>query len=156
MPLADVAAPVARTLSEALEPDEGASRAARLIAALATRVSRARTPSAAAIALSSRALEGEANGGVRALARDSGLGVRRVQAIFSEEVGAGPKLLMRLGRFQRALALARDARLSWGAIAARAGYFDHAHLIRDARQFAGCTPSELFPGRPSLTEVFLG
>ena len=155
MSLADVAAPLARALTDALDPDGGAGRAPRLLRALVDRLARMRAPSATSVALSSRALDGCGTTGVRELAREAGLGVRRVQAIFSEEIGAGPKLLMRLGRFQRALSLAREANLPWGAIAARAGYFDHAHLIRDARQFAGCTPSELFPARPSLTEVFL-
>lgn len=92
---------------------------------------------------------------VRALAARTGLGTRRVQAVFAQTVGAGPKLLMRVGRFQRALRLARESSATWAAIAARCGYFDHAHLVRDAQQFAGRPPSALFPERATLTEVFV-
>lgn len=95
---------------------------------------------------------------VRGVARETGLGVRRVQQLFREDVGLSPKQLHRIARFQRALALGRaKPRLTWSAVASRAGYFDQAHLIHDSREIAGCTPRELLggDGRHELTEAFL-
>jgi AraC-like DNA-binding protein len=92
---------------------------------------------------------------VRALARASGLGTRRVQMLFRDEVGLSPKQTMRIQRFQRAIGLRRaNDRLTWSAIAARAGYHDQAHLIHDSRDIAGCTPGDLL-GHDGLTDAFL-
>lgn len=95
---------------------------------------------------------------VRGVARETGLGVRRVQQLFRDDVGLSPKQLHRIARFQRALALGRaQPGLTWSAVASRAGYFDQAHLIHDSREIAGCTPRELLgdDGRHELTEAFL-
>ena len=95
---------------------------------------------------------------VRGVARETGLGMRRVQQLFRDDVGLSPKQLHRIARFQRALTLGRaEPGLTWSAVASRAGYFDQAHLIHDSREIAGCTPRELFGGdsRHELTEAFL-
>jgi len=93
---------------------------------------------------------------VRGLAKSAGLGTRRVQAVFRDQVGLSPKQLLRINRFQRALALARSqSSLSWSAIALCAGYYDHAHLLHDSREIAGMTPSQLLGRDASLTELFL-
>jgi AraC-like DNA-binding protein len=93
---------------------------------------------------------------VRQLARRAGLGTRRIQAIFAHRVGMSPKMLMRLGRFQRALGIARErADLPWSAVAVEAGYYDQSHLIRDCQEIAGCAPSALVAKDPGLTETFL-
>lgn len=95
---------------------------------------------------------------VRGVARETGLGVRRVQQLFRDDVGLSPKQLHRIARFQRALALGRaQPALTWSAVASRAGYFDQAHLLHDSREIAGCTPRELLggDGRHELTEAFL-
>src|SRR5262245_2393453 len=49
------------------------------------------------------ALNGHGPLAVKSMAEWSGLNVRRVQRLFQDYFGFGPKLLMRLGRFQRAL-----------------------------------------------------
>jgi AraC-like DNA-binding protein len=92
---------------------------------------------------------------VRGLARHAGLSVRRVQCLFEDDVGLSPKQLHRIHRFQRALALRRARpRLTWSAVAANAGYYDHAHFVHDARDLTGSAPSELLGGE--ITESFLG
>jgi AraC-like DNA-binding protein len=65
-------------------------------------------------------------------------------------------MLLRITRFQRALAVARaDETLSWSAIAARAGFFDQAHLTHEFKRFAACTPAEYLGRDRSLTDLFL-
>jgi len=93
---------------------------------------------------------------VRGLARYAGLGVRRVQALFRDEVGLSPKQLHRIHRYQRALAIHRaEPRLTWSAIASRAGYHDHSHLNHDSRDIVGRTPAELLGASSKFTEAFL-
>jgi AraC-like DNA-binding protein len=93
---------------------------------------------------------------VRELAREGGWSERRVQLVFRDAVGLAPKQLIRITRFQRALALRRaNDSVSWAPIAARAGYHDQAHLIHESQQIAGCTPVELLRVDAGFTETFL-
>lgn len=62
------------------------------------------------------------------------------------ELGMPPKLLARIVRFSSMTTRLRSGRSrSWSALAAECGYHDQSHLIREVREFAGCTPMEL-PG----------
>jgi AraC-like DNA-binding protein len=93
---------------------------------------------------------------VNGLARRAGVSTRRVQSLFRDRVGLSPKQLLRIARFQHALALARtNAGLSWSAIAMRAGYYDQAHLIHESNDIVGCTPAALLGRDASLTDAFL-
>ena len=93
---------------------------------------------------------------VRAIAQEVGLGVRRVQGLFVDAIGMSPKTLMRISRFQRALALARrHPAMSWGRIAVETGYYDHAHFVHDAQAIAGCSPTDLVRRAGSITEAFI-
>jgi AraC-like DNA-binding protein len=93
---------------------------------------------------------------VAGLARHAGLSTRRVQLWFRDAVGLTPKQLLRIARFQRALGLARShPRLSWSTIAARAGYYDQAHLIHESNEIVGCTPAALLGRDSTLTDAFL-
>jgi AraC-like DNA-binding protein len=59
-------------------------------------------------------------------------------------IGFPPKVLQRMFRFQRFLALARardDGRPNLGILAAEAGYADQAHLTREFQRLAGRSPS---------------
>jgi AraC-like DNA-binding protein len=80
---------------------------------------------------------------VGAVAAEIGCSPRHLIARFREQVGVTPKLLARILRFQRAVALV-DARteMGWAGIARACGYYDQAHMIRDFNQFAGDPPSE--------------
>jgi AraC-like DNA-binding protein len=81
---------------------------------------------------------------VDALAAEVGCSRRHLVAGFREHVGVTPKLLGRILRFQRAVALAGNAspHPPWAEIAASCGYYDQAHLIRDFNQFAGSSPND--------------
>ena len=85
----------------------------------------------------------ESGGSVRVgeLAAEMGCSRRHLVAGFREQVGVSPKLLGRILRFQRAVALAGSGP-SWAEIAVRCGYYDQAHMVRDFHQFAGASPNE--------------
>jgi AraC-like DNA-binding protein len=80
---------------------------------------------------------------VGAVAAEIGCSSRHLISRFREQVGVTPKLLARILRFERVVALL-DARTSmgWAEIAQSCGYYDQAHMIRDFNQFAGGPPSE--------------
>jgi AraC-like DNA-binding protein len=82
---------------------------------------------------------------VATLATDLGVSERSLHRRCSAAVGYGPKILDRVLRFRRALALMEsNATAGLGALAAAAGYADQAHLTRECRRMSGQTPSELF------------
>jgi AraC-like DNA-binding protein len=102
------------------------------------------------------------------LAGEVGWSRRHLVARFHQQVGLPPKVLARVLRFQRGVRLlqsdagrpARDTaegrrrgtgRLrvgrSWAELALACGYYDQAHLNRDFRQFAGCTPTQFLAAR---------
>jgi len=77
------------------------------------------------------------------LIRETGISDRQFRRRCLEETGLSPKQLCRVLRFRRALELGARG-LPWSLIAAEAGYFDQAHLIRDFREFTGSTPLSVF------------
>ena len=84
------------------------------------------------------------NARVERVAKDVELSHRRLIEIFAAEVGVAPKVFGRIGRFQRALTLAkREARLDWPQLALSCGYFDQPHLIREFVSLSGLAPTEL-------------
>jgi AraC-like DNA-binding protein len=76
-------------------------------------------------------------------ARQARLSERQFRRRCLEESGLAPKQLSRVLRFRFACELA-DRGEHWPAIAAEAGYFDQAHLIRDFHEFAGGAPMAVF------------
>lgn len=98
---------------------------------------------------------------VSALAAEVGWSTRHLGSRFQAEIGLSPKAAGRVIRFDRARrvlagwavgqAAGRDARsgpgcgprpsLTLADLAAACGYFDQAHLAREFRALAGCTPS---------------
>ncbi len=91
-----------------------------------------------------------------AIARAVGMSHRQLSRRFQERLGFGPKPLVRLGRFQRALrALEGPGRRPIAAVAARAGYYDQAHLARDFRLFAGVAPGRYLREARDLARHFI-
>jgi AraC-like DNA-binding protein len=69
---------------------------------------------------------------------------RYLELRFRDQVGVPPKAAARILRFQQALRLATcSGRPAWSEVAARCGYVDQAHLTKDFRRLAGCTPTDL-------------
>jgi AraC-like DNA-binding protein len=87
---------------------------------------------------------------VREVAERLGLSERQLRRRFEDAVGYGPKVLARVLRLQRFVALARhggagEAGLS--RLAFDAGYADQAHLSRECAALTGVTPSMLLAER---------
>jgi AraC-like DNA-binding protein len=87
------------------------------------------------------------------LARLVGVGVRRLQRTFSDQVGASPKWVIRRYRLYDAAERAvHDDAVDWAAVAAELGYSDQAHLTREFTRAFGLPPARyaasLRPSRP--------
>jgi AraC-like DNA-binding protein len=156
VPLADVARSFDNSLAavgDATSEDD-AERA--LLDALLTRAARATPPAVTVPRLVSFAARGSEATTVRRLSRDAGVSTRQLQLLFRNHVGLSPKQLLRVTRFHRALRIARaEPALSWGRVAHLAGFYDHAHLIHDSNDIAGCTPNQLVARDANLTGAFL-
>lgn len=76
------------------------------------------------------------------VAEQARLSPRQFRRRCLEESGLAPKQLSRVLRFRFACQLA-DRGERWPEIAAEAGYFDQAHLIKDFHEFAGGAPGEV-------------
>jgi AraC-like DNA-binding protein len=83
--------------------------------------------------------------GVGALARDVGWSGDHLGRRFRAEFGVGPKVAARMARFDRArrdvARRAGDGTLALADVAATHGYADQAHLAREFRSLAGCSPT---------------
>jgi AraC-like DNA-binding protein len=82
---------------------------------------------------------------VEQLANMIGITPRQLHRRCTRSFGYGPSTLARFVRLQRFLTLAarERPRPTIAALAADAGYADHAHLVRECRTIAGATPTEL-------------
>jgi AraC-like DNA-binding protein len=84
------------------------------------------------------------NARVDRVAAEVELSHRRLIEIFAAEVGVAPKVFSRVGRFQRALNLAKQGEAAdWPQLALRCGYFDQPHLIREFVSLSGLSPVDL-------------
>jgi AraC-like DNA-binding protein len=82
------------------------------------------------------------------LAGELGWSRRHLAAQFREQVGLPPKLLARILRFDRVIALLRHADPErWAEVAYDCGYYDQAHFNRDFRRFADSTPTAFLASR---------
>ena len=143
-------------LSAASGIEDPGARLQRLRDDVEQHASRLAAPPRAAAVLASRLMAGTANVTIRALAASVGLGTRRVQGIFAEHIGVSPRTLARIARLQRALRQARhDPRQTLSAVAHGAGYYDHAHFVRDCRDIAGEAPGDVLGRTGEVTTAFL-
>lgn len=90
---------------------------------------------------------------VAEMAARIGLSPRQLQRRFIEQVGMAPKLYARTVRFEAVLETRERApQMTWAALAQRHGYFDQAHLLRDAHAFTGAPPSALVGQEISMSD----
>lgn len=85
------------------------------------------------------------------LARTAGTSVRRLQRLFAEHVGVGPKWVIRRYRLHEVTErLAAGDAIDWAGLAADLGFADQAHLSRDVADLVGEPPTAYarrYPGR---------
>jgi AraC-like DNA-binding protein len=81
---------------------------------------------------------------IAGLAEDAGVSRRHLAKLFRSEIGATPKTMARILRFEHARTMAGTVpRLGWADIAYAAGYADQAHLVREFRELSGLSPTDL-------------
>jgi AraC-like DNA-binding protein len=87
---------------------------------------------------------------VGALAGEVGWSRKHLINRFRDQVGLSPKVMARVLRFHRAVDLLAHGVPSYVDVAVTCGFYDQAHMNREFRALAGCTPGELAaPRRPS-------
>ncbi|HSV54596.1 MAG TPA: helix-turn-helix domain-containing protein [Burkholderiaceae bacterium] len=99
-------------------------------------------------------LQGDGARGIRAMASDAGASERTLERRFRRAIGVPPKGFSRVTRLQSALRH-REQTGSWAESAIDAGYYDQAHLIRDAQEIFGVTPQTVAaPTQNDLAQGF--
>lgn len=138
--LDDVFGPAARILTERLAAAPGwAERFALLDDELASRLMSGPEPSAEVAWAWRRLVRTGGRLRMADLAREVAWSPRHLVTRFGEQVGMSPKPIARMLRFHRAARMTlRGAPPA--EVAAHCGYYDQAHLNRDFRALAGCTP----------------
>lgn len=77
------------------------------------------------------------------LAERAGMGLRALQRLFRDYVGASPKWVVQRYRLHEAVAQLQAAHMpDWAELALALGYYDQAHFIRDFRRLVGCAPAD--------------
>ena len=73
----------------------------------------------------------------------SGTSKRTLERLFREYVGVGPKWVIQRYRLHDAAEHAATGKAcDWADVAARLGYADQAHFIRDFKRFVGQSPAQ--------------
>jgi AraC-like DNA-binding protein len=98
------------------------------------------TPQVAAV---ERRLRADPSVRIGSLAEEVGWTRATLVERFRREVGLPPKTLARLLRFRSAAAQLGSGSTPIARVAVECGYADQAHLTREVRAFAGCTPRQL-------------
>ena len=141
---------ISPALARALEPaaaEEGVHLASkRMQQVVADAVRRSSTLDARFDGALAAVLSTKGRIGVAAMAKKAALSARQLDRTFDRSLGLTPKLLCGIIRFRSAWELAaRGACRNWAEVAARCGYADQSHLIRDFRRFAGGPPTVAMP-----------
>ena len=111
---------------------------------IAARFEKAREPNAMVNQVWHGLLKEHGAVSVGALAEDAGISRRHLAKLFRAEIGATPKTMARILRFEHARDMAKSVpRLAWADLAYAAGYADQAHLIREFRDLSGLSPADL-------------
>jgi AraC-like DNA-binding protein len=142
----DLWGPSALALGEALTEAASAEDAARLLErAVAGRLTDGPELDPLAIE-AARRLVSTRGSDLRSLASSLYISERQLRRRFDAAVGLAPKLLQRILRFQRFIALAwtlERPSSQLARLAAEAGYTDQAHLTREAKALEGRSPRAL-------------
>lgn len=88
-------------------------------------------------------VQSEGSYSVQELVKLIGFSERQLERKFKQQVGITPKLLSRIMRFQKFIALARSSRdMDLADASVYCGYHDQSHFIRDFTKFSGVSPRD--------------
>lgn len=80
---------------------------------------------------------------VAAVAAAVGVGERRLQQIFRNQLGLSPRAWSRLARMHECLRLLRRSGLPrWNELALEGGFYDQSHLVNEFQALCGLTPGQ--------------
>jgi AraC-like DNA-binding protein len=149
VPLADLRADGARSLSASLTPAAAAARILDVTGALIAESAGDPAISEAASLLRDPAARTED------IAERLGLSERQFRRRSHAAIGYGPKTLQRILRFQRFVRLldAADKPPDLAALAAVAGYADQSHLTRECAALSGLSPATLARTRRPASQI---
>jgi len=143
-PLRDVFGPAARSLeSRALSCADDRDAIAALEAFLLARGPRLDDGARLAARIVARSEADRAVTRVADLASEFGVGVRALQRLFGDYVGASPKQVIVTHRLLDAAFRATSERdPDWAGLALELGFADQAHLIREFKKLVGRPPAD--------------
>jgi AraC-like DNA-binding protein len=82
-----------------------------------------------------------------------GYSERQLERKFKKQVGIPPKTLSRIVRFQKFLAMTKEANtLTLARAAAACGYYDQSHFIKDFTKFSGVSPMKYMSGNHVMSD----
>ena len=92
---------------------------------------------------------------VNTLAESTCLGYRQFKRVFTDHVGMSPKEYYRVVRFQRALYLLQNhPGMELVDLAYSCGFYDSSHLVKDFKEFTGCSPTQYLSSRSPYSTFF--
>ena len=92
---------------------------------------------------------------VNTLAESACLGYRQFKRVFSNYVGMSPKEYYRVVRFQRALYLLQNhPGMEFVDLAYSCGFYDPSHLVKDFKEFTGCSPTQYLSSHSPYSTFF--
>ncbi len=101
------------------------------------------TPPTRAVTYALRAIQRGADAvRIGRMADEIGISHKHLLREFDRCVGLTPKTFARVCAFQRVIqSVGHKTQVEWAETAARCGYYDQAHFIREFRAFSGLTPT---------------
>lgn len=92
---------------------------------------------------------------VDTLAGNACLGYRQFKRVFTNYVGMNPKEYYRVVRFQRILYVLQNyPEMEIVDLSYICGFYDPSHLVKDFREFSGCTPTQYLSSRSPYSTFF--
>jgi AraC-like DNA-binding protein len=147
---------VARTLESGIAAcSTHEDRFAALLALLESRLSEESQEDAFVRQACQYITKSEGEYSVQELVKLIGFSERQLERKFKKQVGITPKILSRIMRFQKFLALTKTStHLTLADAALACGYYDQSHFIRDFTRFSGVSPVTYLSASHAMSDHF--
>lgn len=93
--------------------------------------------------------------GIRQLCDVAGVGERHLERMFKQQVGLSPKRYSRILRIGHIFELVQKKDFSWAQVAAKAGFTDQSHFIKNFQEFTGEDPAKYLFNQQDMANFFL-